>query len=338
VFTQPTDLPEALIRDALWDGWQFGAGELKYQAVGFGSHHWLAADGNGSLLFVTVDDLVAKLCNSADTTDAAFGRLERAFGTALSLRREAGLAFVLAPVPAADGRVLGRLQDRYSLVVHPYLADCRPVHGGEFETLEDRLAVLDQLIALHAASTALVRPRADDFAIPLVAELRAATMRTAQPWQTGPYGARARDLLAEHGADLMVLLTSYAGLVRRVAARPDRMVITHGEPHAANVLKTPDGFVFVDWEATLLAPPERDLWALAESDASILTAYSAATGTDIDRDALALYRMWYDLAEIAGYIHGFRAAHRETADTAEAWQNLQHFLRPAERWPELLRG
>ena len=114
------------------------------------------------------------------------------------------------------------------------------------------------------------------------------------------------------------------------------MVITHGGPNAANVLKTPAGFVFVDWESALLAPPERDLWALAESDPGVLDAYSAATGTAIDTDALTLHRMWYDLAEISGYVRSFQSGHDDTADAAEGWQNLQYFLRPAQRWPDLL--
>ena len=62
----------------------------------------------------------------------------------------------------------------------------------------------------------------------------------------------------------------------------------------------------------------------------------AATGVVIDDDALALYRMWYDLAEIAGYVILFRGSHGDTADTAEAWRNLRHFLQPAARWPDLL--
>jgi hypothetical protein len=55
----------------------------------------------------------------------------------------------------------------------------------------------------------------------------------------------------------------------------------------------------------------------------------------IDQDALSLYRLWFDLAEIGGYLTLFRAPHDDTADAAESWGNLQHFLRPAERWPAL---
>jgi spectinomycin phosphotransferase len=93
----------------------------------------------------------------------------------------------------------------------------------------------------------------------------------------------------------------------------------------------------VDWEAVLLAAPERDLWDMAEHDESILDSYTSAAGVDIDREALTLYRLWYDLAEIGGYLSLFRSPHGQTADTNESWRNLQHFLRPASRWPALMK-
>jgi hypothetical protein len=103
VFTQPADLPEALLSDALSEGWGFRPASLSYQAVGFGSHHWLAVDSGGLELFATVDDLSEKLRDDADTTSAVFSRLEQAFESALSLRRDAGLDFVVAPLPATGG-------------------------------------------------------------------------------------------------------------------------------------------------------------------------------------------------------------------------------------------
>ncbi len=116
------------------------------------------------------------------------------------------------------------------------------------------------------------------------------------------------------------------------------MVITHGEPHAGNVLVTGGGLVLVDWDTTLLAPPERDLWDLAGDDRAVLHRYAVATGTAIDEQALTLYRLWYDLAEIGGYLTLFRSPHANTGDTRESWTNLQHFLRPAERWLTLVRA
>ena len=323
-----------MLSDALSDGWGFRPASLSYLAVGFGSHHWLAVDSGGLKFFVTVDDLSEKLRDGADTTDAVFGRLGQAFKSALSLRRDAGLDFVVAPLPAAGGRAMRRLTDRYSLVVHPYLAHRQSGQDGEFESSADRHAVLALLVRLHRAKAA--RPPADNFEIPGRAPLLAAMQSIGQPWQAGPYGTRSRDLLARHVADLGALLAAFDELAGRVRTRGDRMVITHGGPDPGNVLKTPADLVLVDWESALLAPPERDLWALAESDPGLLDAYSAVTGTAIDTDALALYRMWFDLAEISLYVRWFRSSHDDTADAAEGWRNLQYFLRPAQRWPDLL--
>ncbi len=334
MFSQPPDLEEDRLRRALIDGWGFIAAALRYRPVGFGSHHWLATGSGGEQLFVTVDDLAVKLTSESDSTDVAFGRLEVAFTAALSLRRDCSLEFVAAPIPARDGRVLVRLQDRYSMVVHPYLDGEQAGPESVFRQPADQLTVISLLVTLHNARPHAL-PRRDDFAVPLRAELAAAMDQTGQPWQAGPYGARARDLLAAQAADLARLLAACDGLASKVAARPDRMVVTHGEPGPHNVVKTPAGLMLVDWDSVLLAAPERDLWAMAEHDQSVLAAYCAASGSVIDEDALAFYRMWYDLFEIAGYVDLFRHRHDDTADAAESWQNLQFFLQPAARWPHL---
>jgi hypothetical protein len=99
------------------------------------------------------------------------------------------------------------------------------------------------------------------------------------------------------------------------------------------VLKTPAGFVFVGWESALLAPPERDLWALAESDPGLLDAFSPATGTAIDTDALALHRMWYDLAEISGYACWFRSGHDDTVPSAPGYLPASSASRPSRKSP-----
>jgi aminoglycoside phosphotransferase (APT) family kinase protein len=215
------------------------------------------------------------------------------------------------------------------------LAHCHSGQDGEFASSADRHAVLALLARLHRAKAA--RPPADDFEIPGRAALLAAMHRTGEPWQAGPYGTRSRDLLARHAADLSVLLTAFDELAGRARAQRGRTVITHGGPDAGNVLKTPAGLVLVDWESALLAPPERDLWALAETEPGVLDAYGAATGTAVDTDAVALYRMWYDLAEISLYVRWFRSSHDDTAEAAEGWRNLRYFLRPAQRWPDLRR-
>jgi spectinomycin phosphotransferase len=333
VFTQPADLTEEQIQEELAVSWDFAARTLTYLPVGFGSHHWRAADAAGRELFLIVHDLPGTLHSRLDTPEAAFGRLETAFGCALSLRRDASLEFVIAPVPTVSGQVVRRISERYSLTACPYLTDCEPGHEGEFPAA-DRPAVMRLLARLHRARSA-VAPRVCDFELQNADGLRAAIDSLGEPWRTGRYGEQARALLARHAAGVIALMAAYRELAAEARSRPERFVVTHGEPGAWNVLKTPAGYVIVDWDFVQLAPPERDLWGLAEADRTVLAAYAEATGTAIDHDALALFRMWYDLSEIAGYIELFRAAHGDTRDAAESWKNLEHFLRPAERWPQL---
>jgi spectinomycin phosphotransferase len=177
------------------------------------------------------------------------------------------------------------------------------------------------LAELHRATPPAPPPRCD-FALQNADGLRAAIDSTSEPWRTGRYGEQARSLLARHAAGVTALMTAYSELAGDARSRPERFVVTHGEPHPRNVLKTPAGFVIVDWHFVQLAPPERDLWDLAATDRSLLAAYTEATGTVVDSGALALFRMWYDLSEIAGYIELFHGAHDDNEDTAESWQSL----------------
>lgn len=330
--TPPADLDPVILADALRSSWRLPVTELQYRPVGFGSHHWLATVAGHPGLFVTVDDLPHKWRADSHGLDAAFERLAAAYDAVRSLR-EAGLQFIVGPIPTVDGRLLHRLTERYSVVVHPVLAG-EPAGDGEYRADADRNAVLDLLVELHGVA---VDAPVDEFVVLQRADLVAALSETGRPWRTGPYGEPARRLLDTHAAGVAALLTAYDDLAQRVAEHPERFVVTHGEPHAGNVLVTRDGPVLIDWDTVMSAPPERDLWTLAEEDCGVLDRYAAATGRAVDPVALDAYRLWYDLAEIAEYISLFRAPHTRTADTAGSWDNLRYFLRPSERWPTLLR-
>ena len=74
--------------------------------------------------------------------------------------------------------------------------------------------------------------------------------------------------------------------------------------------------MLIDWDTTLIAPPERDLWSLVGEDPAVSDAYTALTGTAVDPGAIELYRLGWDLAEIAIYVTQFRRPH-VTAKTRE---------------------
>jgi spectinomycin phosphotransferase/16S rRNA (guanine(1405)-N(7))-methyltransferase len=336
MFTRPPELSDIAIKASLADHWSFAANDLAYEPVGFGAHHWRAVAAAGDACFVTVHDLTAKRRDDAEPEDEVFRRLTASFTAAVDLQR-AGLSFVLAPVPGADGRVVDRLDDRFSLAVHPYLHGHPAGSGGEFESQDDRMAVLDLIVQVHAATPAVAtHVDRDDLTVPHADEIPAAIDALGARWDAGPYGERARLLLDEQAPGLARLVLAYDDLAEQVEQLRDRAVLTHGEPHAGNVLVVDDDRHLIDWDTALLAVAERDLWDLDPGDGSVLAAYERATGLTPSRAALDLYRLWFDLTEVGQYLGELRRPHTDTADITESWKNLVHFLRPAERWPALV--
>ena len=298
----------------------------------------LEGDGDlGDARFVTVDDLEGKKRDGDDTADAVFERLVRSFTSVRALHDNARLDFTVPPLNDRSGRVMERLGTRYSMIVHPYLDGPNLGEHGEYTSAAERLAVLELLIELHAA-TDVATPHADidDLALPHRENFRAALAQVGNPWDAGPYGEQARDLLAANEHSLRTLLVVYERLATEVSGHRNRVVITHGEPHAGNVLHVNGRYRLIDWDTACVAAPERDLWNLDPGDGSIIEAYTSATGVAAVPEALSLYRLWYDLDEIGGYLEGFRQPHHDDADAAESWHNLQHFLQPEVRWPSLL--
>ena len=72
---------------------------------------------------------------------------------------------------------------------------------------------------------------------------------------------------------------------------------------------TPGGWVLIDWDTALAAPPERDLWSLDPGDGSILDAYAGLTGVTPQSAMLDLYRLRWDIADIAADVSRFRRPH-----------------------------
>ena len=100
------------------------------------------------------------------------------------------------------------------------------------------------------------------------------------------------------------------------------MGLTHGEPHPGNTMLTPGGWVLVDWDTVLLAPPERDLWILEPGVGSVIVAYADATRTAPRPSTLELYRIRWDLADIAAYVCRFQADHAGGPDDEKSWDAL----------------
>jgi spectinomycin phosphotransferase len=333
VFTPPGDLSDSMLASELLDGWQIAADAVRYVAVGFGSHHW-SVDAGERRWFVTVDDLDANKRSVDDPPDAVFQRLRAALSAARVLADQ-GLDFVVAPILAADDTVVRHVDDRYVAAVYPFIVGTSYPYG-DFQTVEHRDAVLGMIAQVHGvADTATTGAGRDDLVVPRRVDLSMAIDALGQHWDSGPFGELARNLLDRRAAAVERLFEHYDRIVAALARRPERMVLTHGEPHPANTLMTRSGWLIVDWDTTLTAPPERDLWMMATADASVVNAYEATTGRQVLQDGLDCYRLWWDLSEICWYVTLLRDTHDDTGDIRESWRNLQHYLDPAARWPQL---
>jgi spectinomycin phosphotransferase len=315
----PEEFDAGALIMCLADGWDFDASTIEYAPVGFGSYHWAVTDAAGTRAFVTVDDLDRKPW-LGDRRDAAFDGLARSFRTAVALR-DAGLGFVVAPILTRGGEAIHRIGPRYSIAAFPFV-DGRAREFGEYETDDERVAVADLLAELHLATPAVESiARRIDLLLPGRKDLESALREVDRPWSGGPYAEPARQALARHASDVAELLALFDRLARDVADRSGGWVVTHGEPHAANVIRTDAGLALIDWDTVALAPPERDLWMLADAP-DTMTAYIEATGHRPDSAAIDFFRLMWDLADLASFTEVLRSEHEDNDDTAKAYAGL----------------
>jgi spectinomycin phosphotransferase len=328
VLTEPRDLDRSELKQVLEARWGIRDPQLDYLAVGFGSHHWRAVDSCRTQSFVTADDLEADFRATPDT-DSAFAALDRAFRTAAVLRDNARLEFVLAPLFDRDGAVIRRLGHRYAITVSP-LIDGESTEYGPYEGPDDRRVMGAVLGRLHAATEHVPTdlPRREDFALPSRAALVEALHDLDRNWDFGPFAEPARKLLQVSAHELERRLQEYDELAAGVRESSDSWVITHGEPHRANVIRDPQGGVhLVDWDTTLIAPRERDLQMVLDEDLTGWHEYSELAGVaSLNHEALQLYRWWWELADVAVFVAGFRRPHERTEDTVASWENLASCL------------
>ncbi len=326
VLTPPDGLPEAALASTLGYSWGIAAASMEYRAVGWGSHHWEVADAAGPRWFVTVDELENKRLSASEPLEAGFARLRASLSAATDLRA-CGRRFVVAPVPARDGEPLARANDKFAVAVYPFV-EGQSFDWEQFSSPAHRLSVLGLLVDMHTAPPAASRHAlADDFAVPHRDELEAACAPAGEVADCGPYAQPVSLLVRRHAAPIQRLLARYDALVLQARAHGTRTVLTHGEPHPGNTMLTADGWVLIDWDTALVAPPERDLWSLDPGDGSILEAYASATDMSLRPSLLDLYRLRWDLADIAVDVGRFRRPHAGSIDDDKSWELLSSLIK-----------
>ena len=171
---------------------------------------------------------------------------------------------------------------------------------------------------LHQATPPVGLPEWDTLVPPSLADDLAELSRT--PWDSGPYGERARSAVRGRLDALADWTDAYHGLADVAGRRP--WVVTHGEPHERNMLVTGpprEGHTwFLDWETVKLAPAERDWRTLLER--------GWAPNPRIDAAMLDLFDLEWRLDEISQYAAWFAGPHTGSASDRVAISGLLHEL------------
>lgn len=327
VFGEPP-VADDVVADLLREHWGLDV-TVAYAPVGFGSYHWWAT-AKDSKLFVTLDDFggMTDPVERDRRIDSALRRYRCAFKLAQSGRR-----FARGPIPTPAGGVVVMEGVRlFSLWPH---VDGRSSDDGPYHDDDDRRAVLSVLAELHATDPAGLDLDLDGFHPEQRDFLEHILESPGDDWDRGPYGPRARALLDQNACGISRLLSHYDELVAKAPPRRD-WVVTHGEPHMANVVFGVDGPVLIDWDTVAIAPHERDLWMVVTADESVGGAYADSTGHRPDSEMLKLYRAQWDLSEMGIYFNHFHKPHANGPDDIESWNDLSQYLPVEPRWPDLL--
>ncbi|RKN04402.1 phosphotransferase [Streptomyces radicis] len=317
--TRPEDVGDEELAAAVRESWGWSPAAVRHAPVGFGDHHWVADDAAGGRRFVTVTDLGRR---GAEAAAAGFAGLRAALETAVALAADGGLDCVVAPLPTGRGEAVRRWGERYALSVFPFVDGVAGDFGDAVPTGE-RVALARLLAELHRATPAVPDAPAHDVALAGRDVVVSALDELGAAWSGGPFAEPARELLAWYGAGVLRdVLAWFDELAARVLADGGAPVVTHGEPHPGNVLRAGGRRHLVDWDTVGLAPPERDLWLATAGDPAALDAYAAASGREPSAEALSLYRLRWDLDDLATFLGEFRGPHRRTPDTGIAWDGL----------------
>jgi spectinomycin phosphotransferase len=249
-------------------------------------------------LFVTLDELGRR--HSTESLEAAYAAADELAAL--------GLEFVVASLPNHRGRYTAPLAGR-SLSCAPW-TDGAPAGPGSIDNNGLAVQNVEALARLHAAAPPAGMPSwqprvGEDFGDFLAGMVNS-------PWQTGPYGDRARGVLGQRIDAIRRWTDCYHELRRRADELP--WVPTHGEPHTANQLVTDRGIVFVDWESVALAPRERDLGTLVDSGYAELVAPNW--------EMVELFDLEWRLGELAEYAARFSQTHTGTDSDRAAFDDL----------------
>ena len=316
MIVEPPELPASRVGAAVQREWGVDVTYAEHAPVGAGAWHWVVGDDVGPQWFATVDPV--------PTADERGERIA-AYDAASQLAHH--LPFVAAPVHTSDARIAVDVSPGLLLTLTPYLEGSSG--PGPFADDDERSEVAALLGDLHS----YVRPRQLPVWRPRVG-WRSRSERgdlesclASDAWAGGPWSGPACRLVGDARPVLQACLKRFTLLGAAVNGSISRWVVTHGEPHTGNVVRTPDGPRLVDWETLALAPRERDLRDVlgAAEGEDPWYAYVEAGGRPepLSPDTVELFALQWHLSEVTEYSVRFSRPHEGSAHDERCFADLE---------------
>jgi spectinomycin phosphotransferase len=210
--------------------------------------------------------------------------------TSSTARRRCGS--VTAAVAACGGT---SPQARRPVAVGLGDAGANPVDDG------DRAAIIDMLALLHTAIPTGIQVPTRPLELATRQVIDQALASLGIPWTGGPYAEPGRDLLARYERPLRQASRDSTACSTGSGRPAGPLSSRTASPTPATCCARGPDCAWSTGDMTALARPERDLWWVISGDQDA-ARYSRRTGRTVNQDALALYRLRWDLDDIAGFL------------------------------------
>lgn len=215
-----------------------------------------------------------------------------------------GITSVIAPIPTLQNELWTRL-DQWTVIVYPFVQGDTSLTGMTSAQWAQVGAIFHQIHITPLLGDTVESLKRETFD-PTEYIRWTENFETQHLIQPHP-GLAERALCASwlsHSSRIHVGLATLKDLGADLCARSLPFVICHADLHAANVLRDPNGNVFViDWDQVMLAPKERDFIFLTQPQAGAF--WDGYGSRDINSSALTYYlweRVIQDIIEYAEHV------------------------------------
>jgi spectinomycin phosphotransferase len=256
------DIDDSKIIDSVEQRYGISIAKLEFIPFGDSAYSYIVICADGKRFYLKLFDLEnGRQKESADRLDFYLPMTWSMYHRGLFVR-------LTYPIKTLDGHFYTRM-NQLTLVLFNYI---------EGETLADSYPFGQKIIENIASSVAeihhMVTPRIDCEALEIenfdlsflsglsglsgiVAELETAGLDGAQ----SPSKRSLRKLVVPRKEEIAGLIHSLQTMRSKLQTDPGKMVLCHGDIWGGNlILDSNDALHFLDWESSLMAPPERDIF------------------------------------------------------------------------------